>query len=85
MHPFSEEAQRNYDILRDCLCEPVVYKTRLATSSVAKQTSRSRRKKSQSKPSLTASHSDDVEDLAEFIDVMHGRQHNIEFGLNCDL
>lgn len=70
MHPFNEEAQRNYDILRDCLCELVVYKTRVATSNAAKRKSRARRNRSQSNSSLTEFPREDAEDLAEFIDVI---------------
>ena len=71
MHILDEEAQRNLDILRECLCEPVVYKARVDTNDATKGKSRNRRKKGPLKSSLTASHGDDAEDLADFIDVLY--------------
>lgn len=80
MLPFSEEAQRNRDLLRDCLCESVVLKTRLATKDAAKKTSRGRRRQSQANSKVVDTLGDDAEELADFVDVIHVIHHSLIVG-----
>ena len=74
MDPLGGDTQPNYDVLRECLCEPIVHRTRGHASNAARRKARSQRKKAQLLSTPPEVADNDAEELAEFVDVLHLHQ-----------
>ena len=77
MYRRGDDTQANYDVLRDCLCEPIVNQSRVHASNATRQKARGPRKKAHSLSKPEQADNNDAEELAEFIDVLHQCQQCI--------
>lgn len=71
MPPLDHQAQKNRDILRDCLSEPILHKSAPKTSSVKQKKIRGRKTATITQTSDCPQRADTniADDLADFIDV----------------